>query len=237
MTSVSFRVSYIAALLLLLLSMCKAQESPPRRTSITWSADTSYFSAYVWRGFEDYNGGSWQNTFRLGWKSVQASWWLESGMQHDGLMEAREHDFDLHLTRRFRGNSLSAGYTAYCVLLTDNTSHEIYATLSKGTRYVGTLGVYQSIGAPDGTYFSGTLTHSLKLNSGWDLELASSLGFNRRMYIDASTFSDATLNVTFVHPTRSGIALSPAFGVSKGLDSRHFYDHIYAGVTLHFGND
>lgn len=231
---------FLLVLLTLIAVPARSQSTTPdlpKETPIRWSAETAYYSEYVWRGFADYNGGSWQNTLRGGWKNIQVSWWIESGMQHDQLMEVREHDLDVHLEQTFKGNSVSAGYTGYFVVLGEQSSHELYATISRGNKTVGTFGVYQNVGSLAGTYFNASLTRSFQLRPALNLQLASAVGFNRQVFINDSTFSDASFTATLTRSAQRGLSLSPMIGFSKGLNSRYFHDYVYAGAIVRFGSD
>jgi hypothetical protein len=219
---------------LLLSPIISAGQSSEESNQFAYSMDTGVLSKFVWRGFVDYNGPSWQTTARLDWKGIEGSWWMDTGKEPGSNLTVREHDIDVHYSHPLRGTTFSAGYTAYCMLLGEQTAHEIYVTASRGSRLVGTIGIYQNLGSPNGTYFSASLNRSLAIRRGWIVQLGGSLGFNRKMYIDTSTFSDATATITFSKSITKSVTLLPTLGFSKGLNSKYFSNQAYGGMTLRY---
>jgi hypothetical protein len=229
---VGIRLSVLLTLLIFPI-IATGQNSEPQAT-LKYSIDTTVLSKFVWRGFADYSGASWQNTARLDWKGFEGSWWIDTGKQPASNISIREHDIDLHYSRELRDTTVTAGYIAYCMLLGERTAHEVYVTASRGSKLIGTIGIYQNVGAPNGTYFSGSLSRGFPLKRGWIVQLGSSLGFNRKMCIDDSTFSDATATVTFSKSVTTGVTILPTLGFSKGLNHKYFSNQVYGGITLRY---
>lgn len=212
------------------------EEIAPATPTLQWSFESTVVSKYVWRGFTDYTGPSWQNNFTLGWKGLQGSMWVEAGKEDGQHMVVREQDFDVHYEREFRRTTYTVGYAAYCTLLTDSLAHEVYASVSRGLRTVGTLAVYQNLGWPNGTYVSAEVSRHFRLGPTWSMQLAASVGLNREMYIDSVTFSDATVAASLTKRLANRLQISPAIGASKGLNRKYFKDHFYGGLSISYAN-
>jgi hypothetical protein len=228
----------IAAILCCTLpGLCQSTvESESSVTKFDWSFDSSVYSGYVWRGFADYSGASWQNTVRVNYGPVGASWWTESGSQSSNGFLVREHDFEIHYTKPVSAVTLTTGYTAYWTRLDNALAHELYLTASYGKSWVGTASVYQNVGSLTGTYLSAGLAHEARLSRNWRAQLTGTLGFNRKMYISENTFSDLAMTAVCNHPTTRKIRVSPLIGVSKSLNRKNFANHIYTGLTLSLGS-
>src|SRR4051812_25520718 len=182
-------------------------------STLDWTVESALYSGYVWRGFADYSGASWQNTFRASYGSAGASWWTESGAEPSNGFLVREHDFEVHYTRQISRATLTGGYTAYWTRLDDSLAHEIYLTASSGKSYIATASLYQNVGSLTGTYLSAGLAHEARLSRNWRAQLSGTLGFNRKMYIPENTFSDLALTIAFTRPTTRKLRVSPNIGL------------------------
>jgi hypothetical protein len=235
-------VAFVGVLVVIVCSSIPAfaqtTTSPESRPTapITWNFDSSIYSRYVWRGFAEYSGASWQNTFRVNYGDIGASWWTESGSEPSNGFLVREHDFELHYTREISSTTLTGGYTAYWTRLDDCLSHEVYLTASYGKRWIGTASIYQNVGSLTGTYLSAGLAHEARLSRNWRAQLNGTLGFNRKMFIPENTVSDLAFTATFTRPTTRKLRVSPTIGLSKSLNRRYFANHLYAGLILSVGS-
>lgn len=236
------RNAHIVALLLMIIiwpGRLFSQSTSPEEVStskVDWTVESGLYSRYVWRGFSDYSGPSWQNTIRVDHGSVGASWWTESGAQTSNGFLVREHDFELHYTRQVSGTTLTGGYTAYWTRLDDCLAHELYLAASYGRNYVATASLYQNVGSLSGTYLSAGLSHEARLSRNWRAQLNGTVGFNRRMFIPENTFSDLALTIGFTRPTTRKVRVSPSIGLSKSLNRRYFANHLYVGLVFSLGS-
>jgi hypothetical protein len=205
-------------------------------TKFDWNFESSIYSRYVWRGFADYSGASWQNTVRVNRGSLGASWWTESGAESSNGFLVREHDFELHYTRQVSSTTLTGGYTAFWTRLDDCLAHELYLTASYGKNYTATASVYQNVGSLTGSYLSAGLAHEARLSRNWRAQLSGTLGFNRKMYIPENTLSDLAVTVGFTRPTTRKLRVSPVIGISKSLNRRYFANYLYTGLVISFGS-
>lgn len=200
-----------------------------------WSAEVLASNNVVWRGFLSNRTGTLQPsvTLDVGEFSVTST----SVIEFDGQSYWKEHDllvsYSKPLSRRV---SVTSGYTnyAYASLDKDRFAHEFFTGITIQGVTEASFQAFQDVGLSSGTYLSAGLSHSFRSRSRFPLESSTTIGFNRKLFIPVSTFSDAAVTFSTGIPLRTGITLTPQIGYSRGLNRRYFDSYLTAGVRLSY---
>ncbi len=158
-------------------------------------------------------------------------------LEFDGQRCWKEHDLQVSYTKEVAKRwSLTSGYIkyAYPALHKDRFAHEFFAALAMEGPVGLELQVYQDAGISSGSYLSLAVEHSYRSRNRFPVNVSASLGYNRRLFIPESTFSDAVVTISTPVKLRSGLLIKPQIGYSKGLNSRYFSDYLTTGVRLSY---
>lgn len=140
-----------------------------------------------------------------------------------------EHDLTVDYSLTRGDYTVSAGWINYFFIdqPSERFSNELYVGVSRQGRVEPSVWVFQDVHAGSGTYALASVSLSQEFQtSGILLAATLSLGYNHRLWIDASGFSDASLTVEAGIPTPvRGLVVRPMVGYSRafrlpGLESR-----------------
>ncbi len=219
------------------------------------SVSADYYSKYVWRGQELFDGSVFQPGVGLAKGNWSVGFWgsmqMESDSAGDNSGEFTEVDYSIDYTDTVPGAemlSYSIGGILYDFPNTAFVStFEVYAGLAWDTLLSPSLTVYQDVKS-DGTYISLAAGHTLELTEEVAVDLGASLGWGSDKYSEAYwssyTTSSALNDLAFSAslPLAIGdVSVVPAVGyvlimdsdiddglTAAGADS----DFFYAGVSL-----
>lgn len=207
-------------------------------------AQVDWVSRYVWRGF-DLNGNrpclQPQVTFDLGRSGFSLNLW-SSFCLRDRAETRYADEIDATLSYAIPAGEafeLEAGVLLYAYVgarhfkLKEHATPEVY--LKGGlpnAPLAPSLALYYDLNLGKGFYAQLSAGHSLKLGGKLGLDLTGSLGYNARMYIENSGFSDLAFGAAL--PIVLGKAtLTPAAHYSISLlDSVNEDDEFWFGVSL-----
>lgn len=200
-----------------------------------WSAEISFANRDVWRGILD-AGPTSSNavTYSRGTWEVSAT----AVVELSSLEKRRNVEVDLDIARRWklrRGWSWALGYDYYGTpRKEDEHGYEFWTGAEYSGRIDFSMKAYQFAAPHTGSYFSAEAGRDVLKSGRFSLRADTAVGFNRHMYIDRSTFSDASVTLTPAVRIAHG-SLQPFVMLSKGLDRRYFDDHVVFGVKYVLG--
>jgi hypothetical protein len=237
----SGRILAAFVLLALLVSgTARAQEPapPPKSTGPQWSSAVQVMNQYVWRGFLVNDRPVVQPEVRFSWKGAELSTWSNL-VAEDRTLRYYEHDLALGYEHAIRGRfSWNAGYTYYAFVqdTTDRYEHEF----SLGASYDGpvSLGLtaFQTVAPIYGTYYLLEAGRTFQFRRRPPLIVRSSLGYNHRLWITDSLFSDATVTASTRFSAKQ-LRFEPMLSYSAGLDRRWFGRHLTIGLRISHGEE
>jgi hypothetical protein len=208
------------------------------------SAQVDWTSRYVWRGFDLSGNRSClqpQVTFEFGQSGFALNLWSSFCLQDRSLTkDLDEIDATLSYTIP-TGDSfaLEAGVTLYGFYfvknfkMKDQTTPEVYLKGSlPNVPLAPSLTVFYDFNLGSGFYALLGVEHSLKLGETLSLDLSGSLGYNGKLFIDDSGFSDLAVGAAL--PLSLGKAtLTPYVKYSLSLlDSVNENNEFWFGASL-----
>lgn len=200
-----------------------------------WNTELSVTNNVVWRGFLSNRSTTLQPVLTLSMGSFSVS--STSALEFDGQYCWKEHDLQVSYTKEVAKRwSLTSGYInyAYPALHENRFAHEFFIALAMEGPVGLELQAYQDAGMSSGSYLNVAVEHSFRSTNRFPINVSASLGYNRKLFIPESTLSDALLTVSTPMKLRSGLAIEPQIGYSKGLNSRYFSDYLTIGVRLSY---
>jgi hypothetical protein len=192
-------------------------------------------SAFVWRGFVltpslvvqpnmwvkvgDFTVTSWGNVARHGPNGKALT----------------EHDLVVAYSKSRRAYTFSAGWINYVFLdlSTGRVTNELYVGVNHASYFSPAIMVYQDLQEGSGTYISAASSHAYTLRSNVVLTPSLAVGYNHNQWIDASTFSDATVGVKLAVPTPiRHLAVAPFANYSISLNREMIPHRFFWGVSF-----
>jgi hypothetical protein len=237
------RALLLVSLLTLITACIHAQGSIPVPAAVQtqsglhaeWTSEVLVSNNSVWRGFLSNRTATLQPSVTLGVGAFSLT--STTVLEFDGHYCWKEHDLQLSFTRPLTKRiSLTSGYInyAYPAADKDRFANEFFAGIALEGRTGLRLQTFQDVGLSSGTYMSGEVSRSWRSAARFPIRVAASVGFNRKLFIPASTFSDAVFTVSTEIPVRSGVRISPQMGYSKGLNRQYFRDYFSAGLRIDY---
>ncbi len=238
----------VAALVLLLPGGARAQgtdgaDAVPPATEpdgkaglVSFGADVTFTTAYVWRGFVLGDDPSLQPSVWATIGPVTVSSWSNATVPTDGSAVYSEHDLSVDYAAEVRGLTLSFGWTHYAFVreTEGRYSNDVHLSIGGGGYLNPTVAVSQDVHQGSGTYVAAAVSHEYPL--GWHavrIEPTVSLGYNHRLWTDRSGFSDVTATVTLHLPlARTRLAAEPFLTYSWGLHAAEFPRRFLGGLVL-----
>jgi uncharacterized protein (TIGR02001 family) len=223
-----------------LLFACLASAILPLSGAVSGQVDL--VSRYIWRGFDllpDNHAAIQPSlTFDLGASGFSLNVWSSFALAQRGTFKYSD-EIDVTLSYAFKmpeGWELNAGFTHYGYWFAnnfkfkDNTSKEVYATVTKtDLPFSPTLSVFYDFNLGSGFYVTFGGSQRLKVNEKLSVNLGGLIGFNSRQYIDKTGFSDIDLYAK-VPLTMGKLTLTPSLNVMIPL-----LDEVNEDTEIWFG--
>jgi hypothetical protein len=210
----------------------------------TVSGQVDLVSRYIWRGFDllpdNHAAVQPSLTIDLGKSGVSLNLWSSFALAHRGIFKCND-EIDLTLSYAFKmpeGWELTAGLTNYGYWFADDfkfkqsTSQEIYVNVSKTDLPLSPqLSIYYDFNLGSGLYVTLACSHDLKIINNVSLELSGLIGYNSRLFIDKTGFSDFDLYIKL--PLTVGkLILVPSLNLMIPLlDDVNQYTEIWFGFS------
>lgn len=211
--------------------------------AVEYQVDVS--SRYIWRGF-DLNP---QNkpvlqpsvTFALGDSGLSLNLWSSFSFVSKDLNEVDvtlSYDFQLSKDVAVTVGLIHYGwYFVDGFTFKDNTTQEFYATLGFSRLPLAPeVTVYYDFGSGDGLYLELGVSHSLRLSDDLNLDLSGSLGYNDKLWVTESGFSDLTFGASV--PFNVGkVTIAPFLNITFVLMDAvnpHIGNEIWSGASIIF---
>lgn len=204
------------------------QPAAPQRL-VTGGVDVTVNSAFVWRGFVLCDSMVVQPAAWVAIGPVTVTSWSNIARSAPNGRRWTEHDLTVDYSLTRGDYTVSAGWINYFFIdqPSERFTNELYVGVSRQGRVEPSVWVFQDVHAGSGTYALASLGASHEFQTpGIVLTSTLSLGYNHRLWIDASGFSDASLTVEAGFPTPvRGLVVRPIVGYSRafrlpGLESR-----------------
>ena len=220
----------IAATAALFSMSATAQEEETKNYSVT--LNTSYQSAYVWRGINFTNDAVLQSSATLSYKGFSLNAWASNNFTDENEQPVSAGQFEeVDYTLSYSGNATEdLSYTVgairyqfpeYKRVPAGDTKYttELYTTFSYNTFLNPTLAAYYDVdSANGGLYFNASVSHSVEIYKGQNLSLgAGNSGFE---------FTDAAFTASSQFAVNEKVSITPSLT----------YTHLINGST-HEGAD
>lgn len=209
--------------------------APVRRFEPTVSQHTLVASDYVWRGFVVDRGTVLQPTFTFSAGNVTVSSWSNVVGR---TARVSEHDLTVDYLATRGPYVFSVGWINYAFpqMTSDAMSNEFYVGVGRTGLLNPTAHLYHDVQAGSGRYVHLGVSETLELFDGVMATPSFGMGYNDRLFIPESTFSDAVLalNVSIATPFRS-LSVEPFLAYSRSLNRRFFENKLYGGVGVVLG--
>jgi len=209
-----------------------AEESTATGPAVSFFSSTDLLSAWIWRGWVLHDGFAIQPAHGLSACGFTVSSWFNFA---SGDWAVTEHDLTVEYGRDVGAARLSAGWIHYYFPGAESNrfTQEIYAGIAWLVPLQPGVTVYRDVQAGTGTYVVASVSHDVPM---WDgratLTTGASIGYNHRLWIDASTFSDVAISLQLALPRAGRVSLTPAVMWSRALDRTHFDTKIAWGLNV-----
>jgi len=212
------------------------------------SGQVDLMSRYIWRGFDlaPQNNPALQPSvnFTFGESGFSANVWGNFALSNrDNINPAEEIDLTLTYTAKTAENiSLSAGVVTYFFCFAknftfgDHVSPELFVSLGlPQVPLTPTVSVYYDLNLGQGLYTNLKLSQGVPLDKDLELTLSTTLGFNSKLYIEKSGFSDLTFSAAL--PLKlGGLTLTGQANYTLVLlDEVNADNEFWVGLSLGFG--
>jgi len=217
-------------------------------TEIEITADTSYFSKYLWRGFKLDGDPVMQTGIYLSGYGLDASIWGSTDVDSDDdLTTSEEVDYSIGYTYSLKDTplSLTGRFIYYDFPASDGASREFYFGVGLDAALSPAITWYQDIGDEDsggssGDYVVLDLSHSVSLDDDVpiSLDLSGHVGYNRELGINGDNGGDVGLGAALTVQLSEKCSFSPSinyaipFGDLSDTDDGNYETEFYTGATL-----
>jgi hypothetical protein len=159
-------------------------------------------SSYVWRGFIESDVPCFQPDAWLAVGPVSFDGWMNLEIAPDGYHVA-EYDLSLLYTRAWTSVNVTGGLTNYFFSTEDGGRErhsELALSVAGGGWFNPAVEAYYSVSAEKGAHVTTSVSHPWRLASNLVLTAEAALGYNHRMWIERSGFTDirGTLKMSLV---------------------------------------
>ncbi len=195
----------------------------------TVSGQIDLVSRYIWRGFDllpdNHAAVQPSLTVDLGESGLSLNIWSSFALaQRDTFRYSDEIDLTLSYTFKVaEGWELSAGFIHYGFWFAndfrfkDNTSQEVYATISTTALSLSPrLSIYYDFNLGSGIYVCLSGSQVLMVSEKVNVEFGGLIGFNSKQFIDKTGFSDIDFYVK-LPLTLGKLTLTPSLNVMVPL--------------------
>jgi hypothetical protein len=192
--------------------------TPPATSPLRFGGEAAVVSAYVWRGFVESDMPCFQPDAWLALGTVSVDGWMNLEIAPDGYHVA-EYDLSLLYTREWDAVSVTGGLTNY-FFSTEDGGRERHSELALSVAGGGWLNpaveAYYSVSAEQGAHVTTSVSHPFHLASNLVLTTEAALGYNHRMWIERSGFTDVRGTVKL-----SLLSSSERVRIDMGIDYTH----------------
>ncbi|MCB0351986.1 MAG: hypothetical protein KDD64_00625 [Bdellovibrionales bacterium] len=212
----------------------------------SWSVDTSvgFFSDYMFRGFNLYDGLSIQPTIGASYSfgddlgSLGGTWWahLPGEGDENGNSDDSEFDYTLSYDNSFGPFGVSTGFIWYTYPDSSvNATTEYYVSVAYDSVLNPTVSVYKDFDEFDSEYYELAFSETLEwsaLGDGFNVTPFVVFAFAssaEKVYADDG-FVHSTFGVSF-DASLGDVTLSPTVNVTQAADDAT-EDEVWTGVTF-----
>ncbi len=211
---------------LLAAAPATGQPAPADPASQPAAGRSSLFSAggeavaatsYVWRGFLESDERCLQPGAWVSVGPIVFDAWMNLEVMDDGLHNA-EYDLSLYYTRDIPRATITAGLTNYFFDQPEGRERhsELAVMLASDLPLNPSIEAYYSVSEERGVYASAAVSYPYRLSPRVVATAEAALGYNHRMWVDSSGFSDVrgTLKLSLERPAQR-------FQIDVALDFNH----------------
>lgn len=207
-----------------------------RLGAMTFGADTSVTTAYVWRGWILDTGRCLQPDVWVKMGDLTVTSWVNVHMMSGTSLSLTEHDLSVDYSHEAGRVTLSAGWINYATLghQAGNTN-EFYGGLRLKTLFNPGVQVYHDVQLGNGTYVS------LSANQGFPIvrrvggTAQVSVGYNHHQYTEVSGWSDVAVTLKLnVEVPSARVTLQPTIAYSHSLLPDVFPSRVFGGLSVAF---
>jgi hypothetical protein len=195
-----------------------ASSTPPASSPFRVGGEAAVVSAYVWRGFVESDVPCFQPDAWVALGPVSLDGWMNLEIASDGYHVA-EYDLSLLYTREWSAFSVTGGLTNY-FFSTEDGGRERHSELALSVAGGGWLNpaveAYYSVSTEKGAHVTTSVSHPFRLASNLVLTTEAALGYNHRMWIERSGFTDVRGTVKV-----SLYSASERVHIDTGIDYTH----------------
>jgi hypothetical protein len=235
-----FRIASIAVLSLSVHHTAAAEESP-----ITVDLDVGVYTDYMFRGFNLYDGISFQPSIATSYAldengSITASVWshIPGENSENDNDDYTEIDYNLYYNRTIGDLSLSTGFMWYTYENSDlSSTAEVFLSLALDTLLTPTISVYHDFEEFDTQYYELGLSHRFDiaaLGDGFNVSPFVNFGFasnSEKVYADDG-FVQSTFGLAF-EASLGDVLVSPSIHVTRESDD-FAENEIWAGTHFSY---
>lgn len=211
---------------------------PASATSALFSAGGEVVAAtsYVWRGFLESDKRCLQPGAWISLGPIVFDAWMNLEVMDDGLHNA-EYDLSLYYTRDIPRGTVTAGLTNYFFDEPEGRMRhsELAVMLATDLPLNPAFEAYYSVSEERGIYASAALSYPHRLSPHLVATAEAALGYNHRMWVDASGFSDlrGTVKMSLERPTQR-LQIDVAFEYNHGLVKDVISNKVvmWVGITM-----
>jgi len=164
--------------------------------------EAAVVSSYVWRGFVESDVPCFQPDAWVALGPVSFDGWMNLEIA-PGAYHVAEYDLSLLYTREWQSASIAGGLTNY-FFDTEDGGRERHSELALAVTGNGwfnpAVEAYYSLSAERGAHITTSVSHPWRLAANVMLTAEAAVGYNHRMWIERSGFTDVrgTLKMSFV---------------------------------------
>jgi hypothetical protein len=217
-------------------SLPDASEPEWRWRFMSFGADASVTSAYVWRGWTLDPGRCLQPDLWVAMGEFTVTSWASVHTMTGTSTSLSEHDLTVDYSHDAGRATLSAGWTNYTTFGDDaGTTNEFYGGLRLNTLLNPGVQVYHDVQLGKGTYVSLSASQDFPIAPRLSGTAEVALGYNRHQFTDVSGWSDiaVTFNLNIAVPS-ARLTLQPTIAYSHSLLPELFRSRVFGGLAVAF---
>ncbi len=191
---------------------------PPSASPLRFGGEAVTVSSYVWRGFIESDVPCFQPGAWVAMGPVSFDTWVNLEIGSDGYHVA-EYDLSLLYTREWSAVSVTGGLANYFFATEDGGRErhsELVVSVAGGGWLNPAIEAYYSVSTEKGAHVTTSVSHPWRLASNLALTAEAALGYNHRMWIERSGFTDVRGTVKL-----SLFSVSERVRIDVGLDYSH----------------
>jgi hypothetical protein len=199
-----------------------AQQPAAPAPRLQFGGEALAATAYVWRGFLESDERGLQPNAWMSLGPALFDVWANVEVTGDGLHVA-EYDLSLFYTREVGRTNVAAGLTNYFFDKEGEEGgyerHSELAVMVTSDFFLSpSFEAYYSVSAERGAYASAALSYPHRLAANVVASIEGALGYNHRMWVEKSGFSDmrGTVKLSFERPAH-GLQFDVALDYNHGL--------------------